>query len=354
MTLDRYVFRMLLTRTVVAVVVLVVLVQVLELFDVTTPILERGLGLAGIGHYSLLRLPGQFQQVAALSVLVGALFTFTQLARTSEMVVIRATGANIYRILRMMAPVAIGVALVDFVVAAEIAPRTQDAISHWMAVTAPPAEAKPSKPHWFRLGQDLVMVGSESEDGRTLYNLRIYRRDADRNLVREVDAPTATAEPGGWRLHGSVVTQVQQDHSEVSAPYDQDWKTPLTAGSLQRLVRSGQDVTSSAAFGAVSGAGPADRSPGFYQTRLNRAFAEPLGAIVMLLLSAPAALSSLRSDQGMRLFLFGLASGLLFLVADGLLAALGETSALPPVLAAWAAPVAFTALAVTVLLSAEG
>ncbi len=74
----------------------------------------------------------------------------------------------------------------------------------------------------------------------------------------------------------------------------------------------------------------------------------------MLLLSAPAALSSLRSDQGMRLFLFGLASGLLFLVADGLLAALGETSALPPVLAAWAAPVAFTALAVTVLLSAEG
>ncbi|HEY5410044.1 MAG TPA: LptF/LptG family permease [Caulobacteraceae bacterium] len=354
MTLDRYVFRLLLTRTVVSVVVLICLVQVLELFDVTTPILQRGLGLGGIGHYSLLRLPGQFQQVAALSVLVGALFTFTQLARTSEMVVIRATGANIYRILRMMAPVAIGVALVDLVVAAEIAPRTQDALSHWMEITATPSEAKPSKPHWFRLGQELVMVGSGSEDGRTLHNLRIYRRDTDRNLVQEIDAPLATAEAGGWRLHASIVTQVQHDHSDVSAPYDQDWKTPLTAGALQRLVRSGQDVASSAAFGAVSGTGPADRSPGFYRTRLNRTFAEPLGAIVMLLLSAPAALSSLRSDQGMRLFLFGLSSGLLFLVADGLLAALGETSALPPVLAAWSAPVAFTALAVTVLLSAEG
>src|SRR6185312_5920927 len=107
-------------------------------------------------------------------------------------------------------------------------------------------------------------------------------------------------------------------------------------------------------FNAVSGAGPADRSPGFYQTRLNRSFAEPLGAIVMLLLSAPAALSSMRSDQAMRLFLFGLASGLLFLVADGLLTALGETSALPPVLAAWSAPVAFAALAITVLITAEG
>lgn len=354
MTLDRYVFRMLLTRTVMAVVVLICLVQLLELLDVTTQILERGQGLAGIGHYSLLRLPGQFQQIAALSVLVGSLFTFTHLARTSEMVVIRATGANIYRVLRMMLPVAIGVALVDFAIAAEVAPRTQDALTHWMAVTAPPSQAKAAKPHWFRLGPDLVMVGSQSEDGRTLQNLRIYRRDANRNLTQEIAAPLATAQPGGWRLHNSVVTQVLEDRSEVGAPIDQDWKTQLTAGSLQRLVRAGQDVAFSAAFNAVSGAGPADRSPGFYQTRLNRSFAEPLGAIVMLLLSAPAALSSMRSDQAMRLFLFGLASGLLFLVADGLLTALGETSALPPVLAAWSAPVAFAALAITVLITAEG
>jgi lipopolysaccharide export system permease protein len=353
-TLDRYVFRLLLTRTLVAVVVLVCLAQVLELLDVTTQILERGLGLGGILHYSLLRMPGEFQQVAALGVLVGALFTFTQMARTSEMVVIRATGANIYRVLRMMAPVALGVALVDFAVAAEVAPRTQDALTHWMAVTATPAEAKPAKPHWFRLGQDLVMVGSESEDGRTLHDLRIYRRDANRNLVQEIATPLATAEAGGWRLHGAVVTSVEQEHSEVSAPTDQDWKTTLTSGGLQRLVRAGQDVSLGAALQAVSGTGPSDRSPGYYETRLNRTFAEPFGAIVMLLLSAPAALSSLRSDQAVRLLLFGLSSGLLFLVADGLLTALGETSALPPVLAAWSAPVAFTALAVTVLLSAEG
>ncbi len=151
-----------------------------------------------------------------------------------------------------------------------------------------------------------------------------------------------------------MTTQVQQDHSDVSAPVDQDWKTTLSAGALQRLVRAGQEVATSAAVSAVSGAGPSDRSPGYYQTRLNRTFAEPFGALVMLLLSAPAALSSLRSDQAVRLLLFGLSSGLLFLVADGLLTALGETSSLPPVLAAWSAPVAFTALAVTVLLSAEG
>jgi lipopolysaccharide export system permease protein len=354
MTLDRYVFRLLLTRTIFAVVVLICLVQVLELLDVTTDILERGQGLAGIGHYSLLRLPGQFQQVAGLSVLVGALFTFTQLARTSEMVVIRATGANIYRVLRMMAPVAIGMALLDFAVGAELAPRTQDALTHWMAITAPPSKAKPVKPHWFRLGSDLVMVGSVSEDGRTLKTLRIYQRDASRNLTREVAAPLATAQTGGWRLSKATVTNVGVDFSTLSATADQDWTTTLTPAQVRRLLRAGQEIPFTTAFGAVTGSAPADRSPDFYATRLNRTFAEPLGALVMLLLSAPAALSSLRSDQAMRLFLFGLVSGLLFLVADGLLTALGETSALSPVLAAWSAPVAFTALAVTVLLYAEG
>lgn len=354
MTLDTYVLRLLLMRTVVAALVLIGLVQVLELFDVMTDILQRGQGLAGVGHYSLLRLPGQFQQVASLSVLVGSIFTFTHLASTSEMVVIRATGANIYRVLRMMLPVVIGVALLDFVISAEVAPRTQDALAHWMAATAPPSKTKTSKPHWFRLGHELVMVGAASDDARQLHNVRIYERDAAGSLVQEISAPSATAQPGGWRLHGATTMQVGTDHSTTTAPADRDWETTLTAGELRQLLRSGQIISFSSAVGAVTGARPSDRSPGFYATRLHRAFAEPVGVIVMLLLAAPAALASLRSDQGMRLFLFGLSSGLMFLVTDGLLTALGETSGLPAALASWSAPVAFTALAVTVLLYVEG
>ena len=354
MTLDRYVLRLLLVRTVAAVIVLIMLVQVLELLDVTSQILDRGLGLAGIGKYSLLRLPGMFQQTAGLAVLVGSIFTFTHLSRTSEMIVIRATGANIYRVLRMMAPVAIAVAALDFVVAAEIAPRTQDELTHWMASTAPVAKATPPKPHWFRLGPDLVLVNVASEDARQLQGVHIYRRDAARNLTEEVSAPLATPEPGGWRLHGAVTTQVGQDRSSLSPAADVDWRTALSPGDLVRLFRSGDLISTGTAASALARIAPTDRSPGFYETRLHRTFAEPLAALVMLLLAAPAALASLRSDQAMRLFVFGLTSGILFLVTDGLFTALGETSALPPILAAWSAPVAFTALAVTVLLYAEG
>jgi lipopolysaccharide export system permease protein len=84
------------------------------------------------------------------------------------------------------------------------------------------------------------------------------------------------------------------------------------------------------------------------------AFAGPFGAIIMLLLSAPVALGSFRSTQGAMLLVSGLAAGLLFLVVNGLLTALGEGGAISPFLAVWGAPVIFGALAVTVLVSLEG
>jgi len=353
-TLDRYVFKLLLVRTVFAAIALIGLIQVIELLDVTTELLERGQGVAGIARYSLLRLPGMFQQIAPLSVLIGAIFTFTQLARNSEMVVIRATGANIYRVLKMMIPVALGVAALDFAVAAEVAPHTQDALRQWMDATAPPSAVKAPKPHWFRLGRNLVLVSRISADGTRMEGVRIYLRDQNSALTEEISAPSATVQAGGWRLHDATVSRITGDRADLTKPADRDWATPLKPADVVRLFRAGDDISAAAALSALSSTGPQNRSPGFYQTRLHRTFAEPLAALVMLLLSAPAALASLRSDQGMRLMLFGLASGLLFLVVDGLLTALGETSALPPLLAAWSAPVAFAALAMTVLFYVEG
>jgi lipopolysaccharide export system permease protein len=104
---------------------------------------------------------------------------------------------------------------------------------------------------------------------------------------------------------------------------------------------------------AITGERPADRSPAFYSTRLQRAFAEPLAVFVMLLLASPAALAHQRSNQTV-LLLFSLGAGLLFLMVDGVLTALGQTNVLPPLLGAWAGPALFAALAGAALVHLEG
>ena len=73
----------------------------------------------------------------------------------------------------------------------------------------------------------------------------------------------------------------------------------------------------------------------------------------LLLLAAPAALAQQRNNQT-ALLMFSLASGLLFLMVDGVLTALGQTNVLPPLLGAWAGPALFTALAGAALVHLEG
>ena len=96
-----------------------------------------------------------------------------------------------------------------------------------------------------------------------------------------------------------------------------------------------------------------DKSPSASRTRLYRTVAEALAPIIMLLLALPAALGYARSNKTAPV-IFGLGAGLFYLVADGLLTAMGSTGVLPPVVAAWAAPIGFAAGAISILLYAEG
>src|SRR5437764_525048 len=104
-------------------VVLISILQVLDLLDVTTDILQRKLGVGGVLYYATLRLPSLIDQVAPLSVLAGCLFAFTQLARENAVVALRSTGVSVYQLLSTMAPAALAVALLHMVSVQWITPR---------------------------------------------------------------------------------------------------------------------------------------------------------------------------------------------------------------------------------------
>jgi lipopolysaccharide export system permease protein len=86
------------------------------------------------------------------------------------------------------------------------------------------------------------------------------------------------------------------------------------------------------------------KTDSYYRTRIARAFADPWMALVMLLLATPVALALTRGGEGGAQTLGALAAGLVFLLVNGLLSALGEAGTLAPRLAAWIAPVLFALL----------
>jgi len=353
MMLQLYVLRTVATRILGAALILMSILQILDLLDVTTDILDRGLGMAGVAYYAAMRLPRLFEQVAPIAVLAGGLFAFSQLARESAVVAMRSTGVSGYRIVAMAAPAAIAVMLLDALCGQVLAPRADPALADWWKNTTPVAERKVPAPRTFRAGADLAIGASASADGRQIANLTIFRRNAKGILVEKVETPMARFDGKAWTLDKPTTTRFVGDLAQTSTAASTNWPTALRPQDVQGLFGDDTAPTAATARRALQNGG-SDRPESFYATHFQAAFASPFVSLVMLLLSAPVALANFRSGQGAVLLTAGLGAGLLFLVANGMLTALGESGALSPFLAVWAAPAIFGALAARTFLALEG
>lgn len=353
MKLQLYVLRTISTRILVAALVLMSILQMLDLLDVTPDILERGLGVGGVAYYAAMRVPRLFEQVAPIAVLAGGLFAFSQLARESAVVAMRASGISGYRIVGMAVPAAVVVMLLDALCGQVLAPRADPTLAEWWKNTTPVAERKVPAPRTFRAGGDLVIGASASANGREITSVTIFHRDAKGILVEKVEAPKARFDGATWTLVQPKTTRFNGDLAQTSEAASTSWPTRLRPQDVQGLFGEDSMPTAASARRALENGG-SDRPESFYATHFQAAFASPFVALVMLMLSAPVALASFRSSQGVMLLTSGLAAGLLFLVANGMLTALGESGALSPFLAVWAAPAIFGALAARTFLALEG
>jgi lipopolysaccharide export system permease protein len=353
MTLTRHVVRLVGGRILAALAVLVGILQILDLLDVTTDILDRRLGIAGVAYYAALRMPRLIEQAAPLAVLAGCLFAFTQLARESAVTAMRSTGMSAYRLTAMAAPAAVLILLLQLAMGAWVAPRTDSILTRWWRATTPATQVTNVAPRTFRVGGEIVVAAPVDDSGRRLKDVTIYRRDAEGRLLQRTVAPSATYENGRWRLTAPRFDAIGLGAVQQSSAKEMAWTNRLNPTDVRTLFSQEQSISPGSARRALEG-GASARPRSFYATQLQRIWAAPFAALVMLLLAAPAALANFRSGRGATLLIISLAAGLVFLVIDGIFTALGESGAAPAVLAAWSAPIIFAGLGATALLYLEG
>ncbi len=352
MTLSTYLLKLMGSRVLAALLVLTGILQIIDLLEVTTQILDRKLGAGGVAYYALLRLPRLIEQAAPLAVLAGALFAFAKLAGESAVTAMRSSGISAYRITLIALPAALVLAIAQLTIGTVIAPRTDQMLSAWWQASAPKDPSKVIEPVTFRLGNEVVVAVPRDPDGRSLENVTLYRRDDTGRLVDRTTAKAAVWAEGRWKLIEPRFETIGTSSIAEGQARTQDWTRNLQPADVRAMAAGQTLVTPQEASRALAG-GLSVRPRTFYDTQLQRAWAAPFACIVMMLLAAPAGLANFRGG-GATLLVQCLAGGLLFLVFDGAFTALGENGAAPAILAAWAAPAMFAALGVTVLLYLEG
>ncbi|HKP78843.1 MAG TPA: LptF/LptG family permease, partial [Phenylobacterium sp.] len=251
MTLGGYLLKLVGSRILLALLVLVGILQILDLLDVTNDILDRNLGVAGVGYYALLRLPRLIEQAAPLAVLSGALFAFGKLAGDSAVTAMRSTGISAYRITMMAVPAALILTLAQLAIGMQVAPRTDHLLSDWWQASTPKDKTKAVDPVTFRVRDEIVVAVPRDPDGRSLEKVTIYRRDGSGRLVQRTNADAAVFDNGRWRLIEPRFETLGTASVAEGQAKSMDWTQSLRPADVRALAAGETSVTPAEASRAL-------------------------------------------------------------------------------------------------------
>lgn len=366
-TTGTYVSRSFLNHVALTLFGFVAFLLLLDLMNHGDEVVQRHGGSAvALVKYAALRLPDLASFILPFAVLIAALLMLAKLARHNEIMALKASGLSFYRLLWSLAPAALLVGLLHFLLNDQIVPLTARVLQKWDAAAeatagVPGIQPKPSPPagdwaEWVRDGNSLVQIHSVLADGKELRGVTIFVRTADAVLSQRLLAERALFEDGrGWRLidvQRLLLAGGQDRRPERIA--EMPWQTSLTPAHLADLTTNPATLSLADVWHFVAQPEVGSRPVDLYETWLLRKLAVPLVTIMMVLLAAPVA-QGLQRHGGLGAGLaVGVGLGFLYFVTDGLLLTLGEMGTMAPAIAAWSPLVLFGAIGISALLKIEG
>lgn len=348
------------------------LLSIIYLFD-TVELIRRaskveGLSFILILQMGLLKLPEVGQILFPFAILFSAMFTFWQLNRRSELVVLRSAGFSAWQFITpvMLLALAIGI----FQIAA-LNPLSALLIGKYEQLENKYLDNQDNEIALFSGGLWLRQTidgtrfdeNTDLEQGYVILNARkidqknwmlkdvtaLYFGKEDTLLMR-LDAEEATLEKGRW-LFQNVHTYQRNNKTEVKQYYA--LPTQLTIHDIEESFSSPAAMS----FWNLPSHIRTLEETGFdaiqlrvhYQSLLS----QPLFLAAMVLLAASVAMRPPRNGGGLILFASGIFMGFMIFFISSYLQAMGYSNQIPPALSAWAPVALCWAFGLTLLINLE-
>jgi lipopolysaccharide export system permease protein len=327
------------------------LMQLLELLDVTTDVLNRNLGVSGILRYAVLRLPGEMSVALPLAALLGSMSAFYAMARSREITALRSAGVGLRRILVFLIPVPIVLAVAQLALSQWLVPIAEQSLKSWWDSTIP-LEERSAQPRWVHTSNGVLNFERNSSDGRTMLNVGLYTRTPEGLLQLRTRARRADWAGNDWLLRGVTELAISGTAPPVDMERTRHWSSNLRPEDILQLDVAEPHMSGAVLADVIVGDRVSTRPRSFYEAVLARSFTAPLVAFIMMLLALPSAIMSERGGGGGRL-LVALGLGLGFLLVDGILASFGTSGRIAPWWSATIAPMLFATIGFWQLFSCE-
>lgn len=339
--LDRY-----LARTVWVSVLLVLLVIVgidaLTAFIDESERRSQSYGFLQIAQFIFYTVPGRIYEYIPFAALIGALIGLGQLASSSELVVMRASGVSNARLAYIVLTQAVILALLGFLLGEYVAPAAEQRAQSGRALALYADRGMGTERGiWRRDGRTFFHVRATTGDGR-VYGVTAYQFAPNGWLQRVLFADRGRFQDVGWNLSDVVITEFNTDTDTDTNTVERKQQDMLLLPSnitpkilsLENVAPSQlalNDLLDYTGFLRTQGEDVAA-----FELATWRKLSQPLGVAALVLVAISFVFGPLREGtMGFRIFA-GVMVGILFRLGQDLLGPASLVFGFPPLYAALA------------------
>ncbi len=363
MTLSLYIARRFLVTVGMVFLVFFGILLLIDMIEQLRRFSDQAIGFVGALQLSLLNVPETLYRILPLILIIGSITLFLALARSSELVVVRAAGRSGLRFLLTPVLVALALGALTIGVLNPLVAATQKAYDDARSALQDGGGSALSFSDtglWLRqggeYGQTVIQAARSNLDGTQLYDVTFLTFGPNALPVSRVEAESASLVPGAWLVTGGKLWTLTDPNPDLTSVV---WTEPtrLPSDLTPERIRDSFGTPSAVPIwqlpSYIAGLEQAGFSARAYKLWLQMELAQPLLLAAMVLIAAGFTMRHVRFGKTGVMVLYAVLSGFGIFFLRNFSQALGENGQIPVVLAAWSPPLAAVLLALSLLLHLE-
>lgn len=370
-TLARYVGRRYLETFGAAFAAVFLLIFLVDLVEQLRRSAGGEAGFREVFALAALHAPSLMLEVLPFLALLATVACFARLARSSELVVTRAAGVSVWR---LILPAVVAAALIGTAAFSLLNPVASGLLARFETLEARYIRDRTSllsvseNGLWLRQsgagGQSVIHAQRTNADGTRLWDVTVFRFDSEDRLTGRLAAGRAVLEPGRWVLHdvarwdfgaaGGAAEAGEAGPSPSAEALDRlALPTELTREQILESFASPATISYWSLPGFIEALEAAGFSAARHRMHWQSQTALPALLAAMVLIGAAFSMRHARFGGLGVMALGALGSGLAYFFLANLTQAFGASGMISAPLAAWIPPAAMAMLAVGLLLHLE-
>jgi len=329
---------------------------VADFFDRLDSFLRHDAPAGAIVRLFLFKLPLVITQVTPVAVLVAGLVALGLLARQNEFVALRACGVSVWQIAAPLLVLGTAISVGTFVWNETVMPYSAHrwhTIENLEIKKRGVATVFTGREVWYHGVAGFYNIDRVSPRRSTLYGLTVYQLAKDFRPARLIEADSAVWEGERWNLVGARTTEFTRDGIQERSAAPSGFTLPETLEDFRAVSVEPEELS----YGMLRRQIKDLRRKGVDTSEswvdLHLKLALPAASLMMMLLAVPLAAVGTRVTSFAASLGLGFTVGFSYFVLVAFARALGQSGALPPALAAWAANGLFALVGGFYLLGAD-